>query len=47
MTPRRPSKRFTPGAWSERLVPLILALLFLALLATVAVVLLSVLGLLA
>jgi hypothetical protein len=41
---KRPSKRFTPTWWSERLVPVVLALLLLALLATLAVVLLASLG---
>ena len=46
MSARRPSKRFNSGAWTERLVPALLALLALGLLGTVAVVVLSVLGLL-
>jgi hypothetical protein len=41
---KRSSKRFTPSWWSERLVPLLLALLALALLATLALILLSSLG---
>ena len=41
---KRSSKRFTPSWWSERLVPMLLALLALALLATVALVILSSLG---
>jgi hypothetical protein len=44
MTDRRPSKRFKPSAWTERLVPILLALLALALLATLIVVGLAVLG---
>jgi hypothetical protein len=44
MASKRPSKRFTPSAWTERLVPILLALLVLALLATLVVVVLSVLG---
>jgi hypothetical protein len=44
MANKRPSKRFTPSAWTERLVPILLALLALALLATLVVVFLSVLG---
>ncbi len=39
------SKRFTQTWWTERLVPILLGLLLLALLATVAIVGLSVLGL--
>jgi hypothetical protein len=38
------SKRFSPSAWTERLVPVILAILGLGLLVTLAVVMLSVLG---
>ena len=45
MSDKRPSRRFTSPAWMERLVPLMLGLLFLALLATVVVVVLAVLGL--
>ena len=41
---KRSSKRFTPSWWSERLVPLLLALLALALLVTLALILLSSLG---
>jgi hypothetical protein len=41
---KRSSKRFTPNWWSERLVPILLSLLTLALLFTLAIVLLSVLG---
>jgi hypothetical protein len=44
MTDRRLSKRFKPSAWTERLVPILLALLALALLATLIVVGLAVLG---
>jgi len=44
MAGKRSSKRFTPSAWMDRLVPLLLALLAIALLATVVVVLLSLLG---
>jgi hypothetical protein len=43
-SPKRPSKRFTPTTWMERLVPLLLGLLLLALIATVVVVVLSILG---
>jgi hypothetical protein len=41
---KRSSKRFTPTWWSERMVPVILALLALALLLTLGIILLSVLG---
>jgi uncharacterized membrane protein len=41
----RESKRFKPSRWSEILVPFILAILFLALVVTLVVVVLSVLGL--
>lgn len=41
---RRPSKRFTPTWWSERLVPGLLALLALALVVTLGLVLLAALG---
>lgn len=44
MTDKRPSKRFKPTTWTERLVPLLLGLLALALLAVVVVVILAVLG---
>ncbi len=37
----RPSKRFTPSKLAEWLVPAILALLFLALIATMVIVLFS------
>ncbi len=39
------SKRFTPSTWTQRLVPVVLLLLLLGLLATMAIVILSVLGL--
>jgi hypothetical protein len=39
------SKRFSPSTWTRRLVPLLLALLALGLLVTLAIVILSVLGL--
>ena len=42
---RRESKRFKPSRWSEVLVPILIGILFLALLATLVVVVLSVLGL--
>ncbi len=44
-SPRRPSKRFTPTTWMERLVPLLIGLLLLALIVTIVVVVLSILGL--
>jgi uncharacterized membrane protein len=40
----RPSKRFNPGRWMERLVPVLLALLALGLLATLVIIALAVLG---
>jgi hypothetical protein len=43
---KRPSKRFNPSVWSERLVPVLLGILALALLATLAVIFLAVLGVL-
>ena len=42
---KRQSKRFNPSRWSERLVPVLLAVLLLALVATLALIVLSVLGL--
>jgi len=45
MTDKRPSKRFKPTNWTERLVPLLLGLLALALLVVLVVVALAVLGL--
>ena len=39
------SKRFSPTAWTQRLVPVLLLLLALGLLVTLAIVILSVLGL--
>jgi hypothetical protein len=45
MTDKRPTKRFTPSTWMERLVPMLLVIILLALLATVIVVVLAVLGL--
>lgn len=41
----RPSKRFDPSTWSERIVPVLLGLLLLALVITLVIVGLSVLGL--
>lgn len=37
----RQSKRFTPSKWAERIVPIVLAILFLALALTLAIVFLS------
>ena len=42
---KRPGKRFDPTLWSERLVPVLLALLGVALLATIVITILSMLGL--
>jgi hypothetical protein len=42
----RNSKRFIPSRWLERLVPLVLGLLLLALVLTVAFVILSAVGVL-
>ena len=42
---KRQSKRFNPSKWSERLIPILLGLLALALLATLVIVILAVLGL--
>ncbi|MEW5868098.1 MAG: hypothetical protein AB1894_02400 [Chloroflexota bacterium] len=41
----RPSKRFNPNRWTEFLVPVLLAVLFLGLLASMIIVILSMLGL--
>lgn len=41
----RKSKRFHPSTWTHRLVPIVLILLALGLLITLAIVILSVLGL--
>jgi hypothetical protein len=41
----RKSKRFTPTRWAERIVPIILAALLLALLVTLGIVILSIFGL--
>ncbi len=41
----RQSKRFNPTKWSERLIPFLLALLAIGLLVTVAIVILSLIGL--
>ncbi len=43
---KRESKRFTTSKWVERLIPVILAILTLVLVATIALVLLSALGVL-
>ncbi len=42
----RTSKRFVPSRWLERIVPIVLGLLLLALVLTVIFVILSVLGVL-
>lgn len=42
---KRPSRRFTPTNLSERIVPVVLIVLALALIITLAVILLSVAGL--
>ncbi len=42
----RQSKRFSPSKWAEVLVPIVLAVLALALIATIAIVLASVTGIL-
>ena len=42
----RTSKRFVPSKWVERIIPLILGFLLLALVLTVVFVILSVLGVL-
>ncbi|HEX9618449.1 MAG TPA: hypothetical protein VGA03_13635 [Anaerolineales bacterium] len=41
---KRESRRFSPSKWSDLLVPVLLGILFLALVATLVLVLLSVLG---
>lgn len=41
----RQSKRFTPSKWAERLMPVVFVILALALLFAIALVVLSVLGL--
>lgn len=41
---KRKSKRFSPSKWSDLLVPALLGLLFLALVATLVLILLSILG---
>jgi hypothetical protein len=40
----RPSKRFDPSTWSERIVPVLLVLLLLALIITLGIIGLSMLG---
>ncbi len=40
----RKSKRFTPNFWTRRLVPVLLAILLLALIATLIVVALAMIG---
>jgi uncharacterized protein (DUF2062 family) len=42
---KKSSKRFTPSTFSERWVPILLGILVLALLATLVIVILAVLGL--
>jgi uncharacterized membrane protein len=41
----RQSKRFNATKWSERLIPILLALLAIGLLATIVIVVLSLIGL--
>jgi hypothetical protein len=43
---KRASKRFSPSKWSERLVPVLLGLILLGLVVTLAIIALSVAGLL-
>ena len=45
MAGKRPSKRFIPSAWMDRLIPVLLGLLAIALVVTLVVVLLAVFGL--
>ncbi len=40
----KPSKRFKPSAWTEKVIPVLLAVLVLALLATLVVIGLSLFG---
>ena len=40
----RPSKKFQPSKWTERLVPVLLVILAIALIATILIVALAVLG---
>jgi uncharacterized membrane protein len=40
----RPSKRFNPSRWMERLVPVLLVILAIGLLATMVIIILAVLG---
>lgn len=40
----RPSKKFNPSRWMERLVPILLVILAIGLLATIVIVILAVLG---
>jgi hypothetical protein len=40
----RPSKRFNPSRWMERLVPILLVILVIGLLATIVIIILAVLG---
>lgn len=41
---KKPSQRFLPSAWTKWLVPLLLALILLGLAASLAIVILSMLG---
>ncbi|MCL4560685.1 MAG: hypothetical protein M1281_08740 [Chloroflexi bacterium] len=45
MAKHPPSTRFSPTFWTQRWIPVILAILALALIATVVIVLLAMLGL--
>jgi uncharacterized membrane protein len=40
----RPSKKFNPSRWMERLVPVLLVILSIGLLATIVIIILAVLG---
>lgn len=42
----RKSKKFTPSAWTEKLVPLLLGVLTLLLVATIVLIILSITGVL-
>lgn len=44
--PHKPSKRFQPSAWSEKIVPLLLILLSLFLVGTMLLLVLALLGVL-
>jgi hypothetical protein len=43
--PKRKSRRFTPTGWSERLVPILIGVILVGLVAVLAIVALSLLGL--